>query len=216
MKNPSSGAWLYPPDKGGQGGWFPAEGGRAGRVKYYSLRLAPILPCHERSLPGRVRPPTPLVRGAFSTTPRRDELTTGVQGLNGRGGEETRSDSPCSGLSHDPPWLSPIGRHSQDRPPCLSFRMETTAGADYHAEQGQPKRVLPSTSHPCSSYRPLIVINRHGAHGRACALAYLERQAREDELRVHHFFQIRQVLHVQDLPLPARLMRPIALVRKRL
>ena len=60
------------------------------------------------------------------------------------------------------------------------------------------------------------MINRHGAHGRAGALAYLERQAGEDELRVHHFFQIRQVLHVQDLPLPARLMRPVALVRKRM
>ena len=34
----------------------------------------PIPPCHERSLPGRVRPPTPLVRGAFSTTPHRSGL----------------------------------------------------------------------------------------------------------------------------------------------
>ena len=59
------------------------------------------------------------------------------------------------------------------------------------------------------------MINRHGAHGRAGAASYLERQAGEDELRVHHFLQIRQVLRVQHLALPARLMRPIALVRKR-
>ena len=66
---------FTPLTRGARGGWFPAEGGRAGRVKYYSLRLPPILPCHERSLPGRVRPPTPLVRGAFSTTPHHSRLT---------------------------------------------------------------------------------------------------------------------------------------------
>ena len=36
---PRRGDGLYPPDKGGQGGWFPAER-RAGRVKY-ALRLPP-------------------------------------------------------------------------------------------------------------------------------------------------------------------------------
>ena len=60
---------LYPPDKGGQGGWFPAERGRAGRVKYYSLRLPPNLPCHERSLPGRVK-----------TLPARSRFTPDVFG----------------------------------------------------------------------------------------------------------------------------------------
>ena len=68
LKNPSSGGrCFYPPDKGGQGGWFLAEGGRAGRVKYYSLRLPPSFLA--------MNPPTPLVRGAFSTTPPHSRLT---------------------------------------------------------------------------------------------------------------------------------------------
>ena len=58
----------------------------------------------------------------------------------------------------------------------------------------------------------LLVINRHGAHGRARPTPYLERQAREEELRVHHLFQVPQVLHVQHLALPADFMRPVALV----
>ena len=56
------------------------------------------------------------------------------------------------------------------------------------------------------------MINRHGAHGRTRAAAYLERQAREDELRVHHLFQVREVFHVQHLALPAHFMGPVALV----
>ena len=58
---PTRGWKKSPPDKGGQGGWFPAEGGRAGRVKYYSLRLPPILPCHE--------PPNPPCQGGFFNNP---------------------------------------------------------------------------------------------------------------------------------------------------
>ena len=47
-----------------------------GGVKYDSLRLPPILPCHEPSLPGRVRPPTPLSGGPFflPTLPTRETL----------------------------------------------------------------------------------------------------------------------------------------------
>ena len=56
------------------------------------------------------------------------------------------------------------------------------------------------------------MIDRHGAHGRAGAAAYLERQAREDEPGVHHLFQVREVLHVQHLALPAHFMGPVALV----
>ena len=48
--------------KGGVGGvGFQAEGGRAGRVKYHSLRLPPILPCHE--------PPNPPCQGGFFNNP---------------------------------------------------------------------------------------------------------------------------------------------------
>ena len=77
LKNPSSGGrCFYPPDKGGQGGWFLAEGGRAGRVKYYSLRLPPSFLA--------MNPPTPLVRGAFSTTPIRWERLLRKKSANAR------------------------------------------------------------------------------------------------------------------------------------
>ena len=71
VEKPLVGRMAFTPlTRGARGvGFQPREGERGG-VKYDSLRLPPILPCHERSLPGRVRPPTPLVRGAFSTTPK--------------------------------------------------------------------------------------------------------------------------------------------------
>ena len=51
-----------------------SRGRASGTGKVRFPPTPPILPCHERSLPGRVRPPTPLVRRAFSTTPRWERL----------------------------------------------------------------------------------------------------------------------------------------------
>ena len=95
---------------------------------------------------------------------------------------------------------------SRNFPSCIRFRL--------YGGKDDPKGL--SLLLPFLIVSASIVINRHRAHGRAGAASYLERQAGEDELRVHHFLQIRQVLHVQHLTLPARLMRPVALVRKRL
>ena len=56
VEKPLVGSMAFTPlTRGARGVAFPAEGGRAGRVKYYPLRLPPILPCHE--------PPNPPCQG---------------------------------------------------------------------------------------------------------------------------------------------------------
>ena len=68
---------LYPPDKGGQGGWFPAEGGRAGRVKYYSLRLPPSFLAMNAPSPVAFDPQPPLSGGLFQQPRERSVCIVG-------------------------------------------------------------------------------------------------------------------------------------------
>ena len=78
-------------------------------------------------------------------------------------------------------------RREELRLPIVEEAIAFFVGADIYVWPCEPPPRSVANPSLSVGVDPLFVINRHGAHGRACAASYLERQAGEDELRVHHF-----------------------------